>query len=91
MNFLSVLPVVAENVVTPARSGAPLRVFAAILLVLILSTVIYVLRHLTKVKEELREDDIVPTERGARDNMLFLVCAVTFLAVCLLLFLLVKA
>ncbi len=91
MNLLPSLLVLAQETVAPARSGAPLRVFAAILLVAILCAVVYVLRHLTKVKQEIADDDLLPTERGPRNNMVFIVCAVTFVAVCLLLFLLVKA
>ena len=88
MNLLLVL---AEQTVAPARSGAPLRVLAAILLILIFSGIVYVIRHLTQVERTLKSDDLVPSERGARDNMIFIVCAVTLFAVGLLLFLLVKA
>ena len=91
MNLLLFPPFLAQYTITPARSGAPLRVFAAILLVGILCALIYVLRHLAGVKKELKDDDVLRTERGPRNNMIFIVCAVTFIAVCLLLFLLLKA
>lgn len=91
MHLLPLFATLAQNTVTPARSGAPLRVLAAIMLVGILCTFIYVLRHLSKIKNELADDDIVPDEKGPRNNMIFIVCAVAFIAVCLLLFLVVKA
>ncbi|MFL6594522.1 MAG: hypothetical protein ACJ8HQ_03670 [Chthoniobacterales bacterium] len=87
MNLL----ILAQETVAPARSGAPLRVFAAILLVAVLCGLVWVLRHLGKIKRELAEDDVIPTERGPRKNMILVVCALTFAAVCLLLLLIVKA
>lgn len=87
MNLL----ILAQQTVVPARSGAPLRVFAAILLVAILCGLVWVLRHLGKLKRELTDDDAIPTERGPRNNMVLVVCALAFAAVCLLLFLVVKA
>jgi hypothetical protein len=90
MNPLLFFSSLAQEVVTPARSGAPLRVIASILLLVMLCGVIYVLRNLGKVKRELVADDLMPSTRGPRNNMVLVVCAVSFVVICLLLFLVVK-
>jgi hypothetical protein len=69
----------------------PLRVMAGVALVVVLGVFVWVLRHLRKVEDAIIADDLVPAESGARGNMMFIVCAVTFLIVALLLFLLIKA
>lgn len=90
MNLL-LFETIAQTTVAPARSGAPLRVLAAILLVAMICGVIYLVRHFARVKREIIADDLVPAQRGPRNNMILVVCALTFVAFCLLLFLLVKA
>jgi hypothetical protein len=70
---------------------APIRIMAGLALAVVIGVAVYVLRHLKKIENEIVADDLIPAERGARSNMVFIVCAVTFLVVCLLLFLIVKA
>jgi hypothetical protein len=70
---------------------APVRVLAAMLLVLLLCGLIYVLRHVKSLKAEIKANDVMPTLRGPRNNMIFIACALTFVIVCLLLFLVAKA
>jgi hypothetical protein len=70
---------------------APIRIMAGVALAVVIGVAVYVLRHLKKIENEIVADDLIPAERGARSNMVFIVCAVTFLIVCLLLFLIVKA
>ena len=69
----------------------PIRILAGIVLAIVICVFIYVLRHLKKIENKIAADDLVPAERGPRNNMIFIACAVTFLVVCLLLFLIFKA
>ena len=69
----------------------PIRIIAGIALAIVICVFIYVLRHLKKIENKIDADDLVPAERGPRNNMIFIACAVTFLVVCLLLFLIFKA
>jgi hypothetical protein len=70
---------------------APIRIMAGLALAVVIGVAVYVLRHLKKIENEIVADELIPAERGARSNMVFIVCAVTFLVVCLLLFLIFKA
>lgn len=69
----------------------PLRIMAGIALMLVLAVFVWVLRHLRQVEDTIIADDLVPAGSGARSNMMLIGCAVTFLIVSLLLFLLIKA
>jgi hypothetical protein len=83
----------AHQLVSPAAPAAltPIRVVAAIALLGVIGAFVYVVRHLKKIEGEIIADDLVPTNRGPRNNMIFIVSMVTFVVVCLLLFLIVKA
>lgn len=70
---------------------APIRIIASIALVVVIGIFIYVLRHLKKIERAIVADDLVPANRGPRNNMIFIACAVTFVIVSLLLFLIIKA
>lgn len=75
----------------PAPSLGPIRIVAGIALLIVICVFIYVLRHLKGIEDEIVADELVPAERGPRNNMIFIACAVTFVVVCLLLFLIFKA
>ena len=69
----------------------PIRVMAGIALVIVIGIFIWVLRHLRKVEETIVKDDLIPAERGPRNNMVLIASAVTSVIVLLLLFLIIKA
>jgi hypothetical protein len=52
---------------------------------------VHVLRHLKQIEQTIVKDDLVPTERGPRNNALLMVCAIPIIVVALLLFLVIKA
>jgi hypothetical protein len=70
---------------------APIRIVAGIALAAVIAIFVYVLRHLKKIEAEIVADELVPKGRGPRNNMIFIASAVTFVIVCLLIFLIVKA
>ncbi|MFN2476987.1 MAG: hypothetical protein ABR526_11695 [Chthoniobacterales bacterium] len=74
----------------PSALG-PIRIVAAIALAGVIGVFIYVLRHLKKIEANIVADDLIPTKRGSRNNMILIASMVTFVIVCLLVFLIVKA
>lgn len=69
----------------------PIRVLAVLALVAVIAAFIYVFRHLQKIEGMIAADDLVPTERGPRYNVVLMICAVPIAVVTLLLFLIIKA
>ena len=69
----------------------PIRVLAVLALVAVIAAFVYVLRHLKKIEGIMKADDLVPAERGPRNNMVLIMCAVPVVVVTLLLFLIFKA
>jgi ABC-type Fe3+ transport system permease subunit len=64
---------------------------AAIALVIVIIIFIWFLRHLRKLEKTTVSDNLVPTSRGPRNNMILFACAVTLIIISLLLFLIIKA
>jgi hypothetical protein len=62
----------------------PLRIVAGIVLVAVIVAFVHVLRHLKQIERTIVKDDLVPTERGARDEILLKVCAIPIIVVALL-------
>ena len=69
----------------------PVRIIAAIALVAVIVAFVHVLRHLRSIEQTIVKDDLVPTERGPRDNVLLMVCAIPIIVVALLFYLVLKA
>lgn len=69
----------------------PIRVMAAIALGAVIAVFIWVLRHLRRIEKTIVADNLVPTERGPRNNVILLLCALTLIVVSLLVFLIIKA
>ncbi len=69
----------------------PIRILALVALFAVIGTFIYVLRHLQKIERMIVADDLVPRERGPRNNVVLIVCAVPIVISLLLLFLVLKA
>jgi len=81
----------AELILATTTQLLPIRILAGIALVAVIAAFIYVLRHLKKIEQTIVKDDLVPTERGPRNNVLLMVCAIPIIVVALLLFLAIKA
>lgn len=68
----------------------PLRVMAIVALLIVIAVLIWVLRHLGRIEKTIVADNLVPEQRGPRNNMILMVCAITLVVVSLLVFLIVK-
>ncbi len=69
----------------------PIRILAAVALFAVILAFVYVLRHLRQIEKTIIADDLVPTERGPRNNILLIICAIPIVVVSLLLFLIFQA
>jgi len=69
----------------------PVRILAGVALIAVIAAFVHVLRHLKEIERTIVEDDLVPEERGPRNNMVLIVCAIPIIVVALLLFLVMKA
>ena len=69
----------------------PIQIMAGLALVAVIVAFIYVARHLRKIERMMVSDNLVPAERGPRNNMVLIVCAVPIVIVTLLLFLIFNA
>ena len=69
----------------------PIRILAVIALVAVISAFIYVLRHLKKIEQTIVADNLVPAQRGPRNNTVLIICAIPIIVVALLLYLIINA
>ena len=60
-------------------------------LVAVILAFIYVLRHLKKIEQMIVTDNLVPAERGPRNNVVLIICAIPIVVITLLLFLIITA
>jgi hypothetical protein len=81
----------AELILAASDALMPIRILAGIALLAVIVAFVHVLRHLKQIEQTIVKDDLVPTERGPRNNVLLMVCAIPIIVVALLLFLLIKA
>jgi hypothetical protein len=68
----------------------PIRILAVIALIAVVVAFIYVLTHLRKIERMIVSDELVPAERGPRNNVVLIACAVPVVVMALLLFLILK-
>jgi len=80
-----------DSILAAAPELLPVRIIAAIALIAVIIAFVHVLRHLKSIERTVVKDDLMPAERGPRDNMLLLVCAIPIFVVALLLYLVMKA
>lgn len=69
----------------------PIRILAIVTLIAVIAAFIYVLRHLRRIERIILVDNLVPAERGPRNNVVLIVCAVPIIVTSLLLFLILNA
>ena len=67
----------------------PIRIVAVIAFIAMICAYVYVLRHLRKIEKTIVADNLVPTELGARNNMVLMVCLLPLIATALLLYLII--
>ncbi len=68
----------------------PIRILVGIALIAVVSAFIYVFRHLQKIEKAISADNLVPTQRGPRNNLVLMICAIPIVVVSLLLFLIIR-
>lgn len=68
----------------------PIRVLAIVALISVIVVFVHVLRHLKQIERTIVSDNLVPAERGPRNNIVLIVCAIPIIVVSLLLFLILK-
>lgn len=69
----------------------PIRILAGVALVAVVTAFIYVVRHLKQIEQTIMADKLVPAQRGPRNNLVLIICAVPIVITTLLLFLILKA
>ena len=87
---MSLAPI-APLILAAAPELLPVRIVAGIALVTVIVAFVHVMRHLKRIEQTIVKDDLVPTERGPRDNVLVMVCAIPIMVVALLFYLVLKA
>ncbi len=81
---------IMRTLLLAASSGLlPIRILAITALVAVILAFIHVLRHLKKIERMIVKDDLVPAERGPRNNAVLIICAIPIVVVALLLFLVI--
>jgi len=83
--------VVAYILFLAADALMPIRVVAVVALIAVIGAFIYVVTHLRKIEGMVVSDNLVPAQRGPRNNMVLIACAVPIVVMLLLLFLILKA
>ena len=69
----------------------PIRILAAIAFIAVINAFIYVLRHLKRIERLIKADALLPAQRGPRNNMALIICALPIVVMTLLLFLIFQA
>ena len=88
---MTILTKPTDSILAAAPELLPVRIIAAIALVAVIVAFVHVVRHLRSIERTIVKDDLVPTERGPRDNVLLMVCAIPIIVVALLFYLVLKA
>lgn len=76
-----------------AASSQPLsiRILAGVALAAVIFSFIHVARNLKQIERTIQADNLVPAERGPRNNVVLMICIIPIVVVALLLFLIIKA
>jgi hypothetical protein len=69
----------------------PIRILAGLGLVAVVSAFVYVFSHLRRIEKTIAKDNLVPAERGPRNNLVLIICAIPIIVTAVLLFLVLKA
>lgn len=69
----------------------PIRILAVIALIAVIAAFIYVLRHLKRIERAIATDSLAPVQRGPRNNVVLIICAVPIIITSLLVFLILNA
>jgi hypothetical protein len=81
----------ADVILAAPAQLLPIRILSGVALVTVIFSFIYVTRHLKQIERTIKADNLVPAERGPRNNLVLMICAIPIIVVSLLLFLIIKA
>ncbi len=81
----------AELILTAPAQLLPIRILACVALAAVIFSFVYVARHLKQIERTIRADNLMPVERGPRNNVVLMICVIPIVVVSLLLFLIIKA
>ena len=68
-----------------------IRILAGVGLAAVILAFVYVLRHLRRIEKTIVADDLIPKQRGPRNNLVLIICGIPIIVTALLLFLVLKA
>jgi hypothetical protein len=68
----------------------PIRIVAILALIAVVTAFVYVVRHLRQIERTIVRDNLVPAQRGPRNNVVFIICAIPIVVTALLVFLIAK-
>ena len=89
--FVTILTRPTDLLLAGAPELLPVRIVAGLALVAVIVAFVHVLRQLKSIEQTIVKDDLVPTERGPRNNVLLMICAIPIIVVALLFYLVIKA
>jgi heme/copper-type cytochrome/quinol oxidase subunit 2 len=69
----------------------PIRILAVLALLAVIGAFVYVVRHLKQIERTISSDNLVPVQRGPRNNLVLMMCAIPIIVISILLFLVLKA
>jgi hypothetical protein len=69
----------------------PIRIVAGLALLAVICAFVYVFRHLKQTERTIIADNLVPAERGPRNNLVLMICIIPIIVVSLLLFMILRA
>ena len=79
-----------ELILTAPAGLLPIRILAVVALLAVVLAFFYVLRHLKNIDRMIVADKLIPIERGPRNNMVLIVCAIPIVVIALLVFLIIN-
>ena len=68
----------------------PIQILAGLALLAVIAAFVYVFRHLKRIERTIMADNLVPAERGPRNNLVLMICAIPIIVVTVLLFLIFR-
>lgn len=81
---------IANLVLAVSDPLLPIRILAGVALAAVIFSFIHVARHLKRIERTIRSDNVVPAQRGPRNNLVLMVSIIPIIIVGVLLFLLIK-
>ena len=79
-----------ELILTAPPGLLPIRILAVLALITVVAAFFHVLHHLKQIERTIVADNLMPIERGPRNNMVLIVCAIPIVIVALLVFLIIN-